>query len=140
MSSSISSSSSSTSSLSLQYVTFLVLVVHIWHAKPANLPLKVPALDIKISLVLLGTFLLAPFMRLILLLSFVYHWLVANYRQEVNSVRCEQETHDSYIVYIFKARTHFLYKQLKTLDGVLGTWNLVIITVMYLTRVLPAPW
>ena len=85
-------------------MTFLVLVVHIWHAKPANLPLKVPALDIKISLVLVGTFLLAPFMRLILLLSFVYHWLVANYRQEVNSVRCEQETH--YISCIYSRRGH----------------------------------
>ena len=35
---------------------------------------------------------------------------------------------------------HFLYKQLKTIDGILGSWNLVLITVMYLNRVLPAPW
>ena len=35
---------------------------------------------------------------------------------------------------------HFLYKQLKTIDGNLSSWNLVLITEMYLTRVLPAPW
>ena len=39
-----------------------------------------------------------------------------------------------------QARFHFLFKQLKTIDGVLSSWNLILITEMYLTRVLPAPW
>ena len=45
-----------------------------------------------------------------------------------------------YEIIIVKATFHFLYKQLKTIDGVLSSWNLVLITVMYITRVLPAPW
>ena len=39
-----------------------------------------------------------------------------------------------------KARFHFLHKQLKTIDSMVSSWRLVVITVMYLTRVLPAPW
>ena len=76
--------------------------------------------DTRLFSVLLAALLLAPFLRLCLLLAFSWCWLREKYRQEA----------------IF----HFLYKQLKTIEGLLSSWDLAMITVMYLTRVLPAPW
>merc|ERR1711988_1858213 len=42
--------------------------------------------------------------------------------------------------HFLEASFHFLYKQLTTIDSMVSSWRLVVITVMYLTRVLPAPW
>ena len=69
--------------MTFQYLAFLLLLGHVWQSNPDNLPFKVPEMDVKIFSSLVIALMLAPSMRLILLLSFTYHWLAGNYRQEV---------------------------------------------------------
>ena len=108
-------------------------------ANKDNLPFKMPALNFKLLAVILAVIAVAPFLRLIFLLGFVICWLLEKHKYEVLSNYYRIMLYTLNIV-MLKAIFHFLYSQLKTIDGVLKSWNLVLITVMYLTRVLPAPW
>ena len=67
----------------LKYVSLLVLLSHIYHAKEENLPFHIPGKDIKLISVLVVAFILAPFLRLILLLAFIWCWLRGKDKHEV---------------------------------------------------------
>ena len=112
-----------------------VLIGHIWQAREEKIPVKIPSLGLEQLLFTITVIILGPLLRITFLLVFVVCWRTKNHFLEVNS-----ELQNIFVTLYPKARFHFLSKQLKTIDSMVSSWRLVLITVMYLTRVLPAPW
>ena len=115
-----------------------VLICHIWQANREKIPVKIPSLGVKLFLFTITVIFLGPLLRIIFLLGFVFCWGSKKHLFEVFYYLNDKI---SKVIELYsKAKFHFLSKQLKTIDSMVSSWRLVVITVMYLTRVLPAPW
>ena len=66
-----------------QYLAVVILLADIWEANRDNLPFEMPALNLKLFVVILAVIAVAPFLRLIFLLGFVTYWLVKKDKSEV---------------------------------------------------------
>ena len=63
-----------------QYITFMIFVGHIWYSKE---DLPVPFGKSKIYFFFVGILALAPLMKLISLLGFIYFWKFPNEKKQV---------------------------------------------------------
>ena len=114
-----------------------VFICHIWQANEEKIPVKIPSFGVKQFLFTVTVIFLGPLLRIIFLLGFVFCWRSKKHLVEVLYLNDKI----SKVIELYpKVKFHFLSKQLKTIDSLMSSWRLVVITVMYLTRVLPAPW
>ena len=114
-----------------------VFICHIWQANEEKIPVQIPSFGVKQFLFTIAVIFLGPLLRIIFLLGFVFYWRSKKHLLEVLYLHDEIT---KVIELYSKVKFHFLSKQLKTIDSMVSSWRLVVITVMYLTRVLPAPW
>ena len=114
-----------------------VLICHVWQANREKIPVKIPSLGVKLFYFTITVIFLGPLLRIFFLLGFLFCWRSKKPLLEVFHLNYKI----SKVIELYsKEKFHFLSKQLKTIDSKVSSWRLVLITVMYLTRVLPAPW
>ena len=129
--------SKQTQKILFQYITFIIFIGHIWYSKD---DLPVPFGKSKFYLLFFGILALAPVMKLISLLGFIYFWKFPNEKKQV-----AQKISKLYNYYIqnlqFQRKYHFFWKQQTVIDGsIYNSLMLIILTYMSLTHVLPPPW
>ena len=68
---------------SSQVLAVVLFLAHIWQTTWAYLPFKIPALDVKLVLLMLAAIALAGVLKLVFLIGLVICWIKENHKQEV---------------------------------------------------------